>query len=78
MRLVSQLIKGISKVLQILLRCFKSKAVSTSFAPASLVFLVNIDLNLNGSVTLSPSKSSILLSFNAGSFLEYYHKLSVF
>ena len=49
-RLTSQLIKGISKVLQKLLKFFSGTIISTSFSlSAAGVFPVNFTLNLNDS-----------------------------
>ena len=67
MRLTSQLIKGISKVLQKLLKYFSGTAILTSFVfPTGEVLLVILILYLNDS-------DSARLSF--GSSLSYCHKL---
>ena len=52
-RLTSQLIKGISKVLQKLLKYFNGTIISTSFVPSSPVSPVIFALNLNESVVLT-------------------------
>ena len=50
MRLISQLINGISRVLQKLLKYFNGTAISTSFVlPAAGVFHVILILNLDDS-----------------------------
>ena len=67
MRLISQLINGISRVLQKLLKYFNGTAVLTSFVfPAAGVLPVILTLYLNVS-------DSVIGSF--GSFLWYCHKL---
>ena len=69
-RLVSQLIKVISVLLQKLLKYISGTATSfTLTVPTLLVLFVNLDLNLYDSkfVTSSP-----------GSSLQYYHKIPVF
>ena len=60
-RLISQLIKGISRVLQKLLSYFNGTAIFAFILPALLVLFKNFDLNLND------LESVISLSF--GSFL---------
>ena len=55
-RLTSQLIKGISKVLQKLLKYFNGTITSTSFVPSFPVWSVIFTLNLNESVVLSSAK----------------------
>ena len=65
-RLISQLIRDILRVLQELLTYFNGTAISTSTVHPSLVLFVNLDLNLNGF-------ESVMLSF--GSSLQYCHKL---
>ena len=55
-RLTSQLINGISRVLQKLLKYFNGTIISTSFAlPAAGVFplIFTLDLNHSGSVIVS-------------------------
>ena len=47
MRLISQLIKGISRALQKLLKYFNSTIILTSFMPQSTVSPVMFCLNLN-------------------------------
>ena len=47
MRLFSQLIKGILRVLQKLLKYFNGTIISTSFVPPSVVLRVIFCLNLN-------------------------------
>ena len=66
-RIISQLINGISRVLQKLLKYFKGTTISTFFVlPSSGVFPVTLILDLNDS-------DSIILSFGAS--LYYCHKL---
>ena len=60
MRLILQLIKGISRVLQKLLKYFNGTAISAFIIPFSLVLTKNLDLNLS-------ELESIMRSF--GSFL---------
>ena len=48
-RLISQLIKGISIFLQKLLKYFKSTATSAFTMPSLVVLSNNLDLNLNDS-----------------------------
>ena len=78
MRLVSQLIKGISRVLQKLLKYFSGIIISTfSMCLSSLVLPIIFDVKLNESVSLVPSKIKILpSSFTAGISLQYCLKLS--
>ena len=79
----SQLIKGISRVLQKLLRYFSGTIISTSTLPAILpsllsaaVWPVVFVLNLNESFSLAPLKLTILPSSStAGISLQYCHKL---
>ena len=73
----SQLIKGISRVLQKLLGYFNEIIISTSsILPSLLVWPVIFVLNLNESVVLVAVKSAILPAlFTAGISLQYYHKL---
>ena len=75
-KLNSQLIKGILRVLQKLLKYFNGTIISTlSILPLSLVLRAIFVLKLNESVTLSPLKSTILpLLFTAGISLQYSHK----
>ena len=49
MKLISQLISSISRVLQKLLKYFNGTAVSTFPTLASLILFVNFGLNLNDS-----------------------------
>ena len=59
MRLISQLINDISRVLQKLLKYFNGTAISTSFVlPAAGVFPVILILNLNDS-------DCVILSFGS-------------
>ena len=58
MRLISQLIKHISRVLQKLLKYFNSTAISALIIPCSLVLAKNLDLNLN-------ELESVMLSFGS-------------
>ena len=77
-RLPSQLIKGISKVLQKLLQYFNGTIISTSFVPPFPVSSVIFALNLNESVVLSSEKIVISsLAFRAGISLQYCYKLPV-
>ena len=57
MRLISQLINGISRVIQKLLKYFNDSIISTSFIPQAPVWAVIFCLNLHK--MLSPGKSSI-------------------
>ena len=67
-RLISQLIKGISSVLQKLLRYFNGTIISTSFVPPG--WPVICCLNLNEALLLSAGNSVILsLLSRAGSSL---------
>ena len=60
-RLTSQLIKGISKVLQKLVKYFNGTIILTLFiSPSSSVWVVIFTLKLNESVVLAPLKLSIL------------------
>ena len=45
--LISQLIKGILKVLKKLFKYFNDTAISTSIIPSLLVLFTNLDLNLS-------------------------------
>ena len=56
---ISQLIKGISRVLQKFLKYFSGTNISTPFISPSFVWPVILVLKLNESVGLAPSKSSI-------------------
>ena len=78
MRLTSQLIKGISKVLQKLLKYFSGTIISTFFVPSSPVIPVIFTLKLIESVGLPAVNSVIssLLSW-AGVSLQYCYKLPV-
>ena len=75
-RLFSQIIKSISRVLQIFLKYFNGTIISTPFDPSSPVWPVIFSLELNESVRL-PSLKSIIASlfFTAGISLQYYHYL---
>ena len=83
MTLISQLIKGISKVLQKLLKYFNGTIISTPTLPAILPLLllaavwpVTFALKLNESVALAPSKSTIApLLLIAGISLQYCRRL---
>ena len=68
MRLTSQLIKGISRVLQKLLKYFNRTIVSTSsISPSSSAWPVIFALELNESVALASLKLTILpLLFTTG------------
>ena len=70
---IPQLIKGISRVLQKLLKYFNGTIISTPFiSPSLFVWPVIFALKLNESVVLSPLKLTIvllLLSSTAGTSL---------
>ena len=69
MRLFSQLISGISRVLQKLLEYFNGTAISTPFVlPVAGVLPVTVTLDLND--------SEFIIAVSSGSFLWYCHKLS--
>ena len=76
MRLNSQLIKGISRILLKLLKYFNETIISKLFIPPSLlVWPVIFVLKLNESVASAPLNSIILpLLFTAGTSLQYCHK----
>ena len=76
----SQLIKGIPRVLQKLLKYFNGTIISTlSILPLSPVWPVIFVLKLNESVALAPLKAAILPTlFTVGISLQYYHKLPDF
>ena len=65
-RLISQLISGISRVFQKLLKQFNGIAVYMFKIPVLLVFFASIDLNLNDS-------EFVMLSLESS--LWYYHRL---
>ena len=67
-RLISQLIKGISIVLKNCFKYFNGIATSAFIIPRSLVLSENLDLNLN-------ELESVTRSF--GSSLQYFHKFPV-
>ena len=74
--LFSQLIKGISRVLQKMLKYFNGAIISTSFAPLLPVWPVIFSLKWNESLRLSKVKSTIsTLLFTAGISLQYCYKL---
>ena len=76
-QLISQLIKEISRVFQILLGCFNGTLISRPFVLLSSVWHVIFSLKLNESVTLASSKTIITsLLFTAGLSVQCYHKLS--
>ena len=78
-RLISQLIKGLSRVLQKLLNYFNGTIILTSFVRSSPVSPVIFSLKLNKSVVLVSLKSTISpLSFTAGISLQYCNKLPDF
>ena len=77
-RLISQLIKGISRVLQKSLRYFNATIISTFLVPLLPVLLVISSLILNELVVaLTALKSTMLplATFIAGSSLQYCHKV---
>ena len=70
MRLTTQLIKGISRVLQKLLKYFNGTTISISFLLSeSRVFPVILALDLND--------SEFVIAVTSGSSLLYYHRLLV-
>ena len=75
MRLISQLINSISRVLQKLLKYFNGTAVSLYFVlPSSGDFPVSFALNLNDAV-LPEKLTMLLLLSKVGSYLKYCYKL---
>ena len=75
MRLISQLIKGFSRVLQKLLRYFNGTYISTLFVPSLPVWHVIFSLALNKLVLLVASKLSVVPgSVKAYSPLYYFRK----
>ena len=61
MRLTSQLVNGISRVLQKLLKCFNGTIISRSFIlPPAGVFPVTFDLDLNDLESIKVSFGSSL------------------
>ena len=79
---VSQLIKGISRILQKLIKYFNGTIISTSTLPTILpsllllaVWPVIFVLTVNESVALAPLKSTIApLLFTARTSLQYCHR----
>ena len=71
-RLISQLIKDISRVLQILLKYFNGTAISTFIILALLILSNILDLNLNYSDSIIPAL------FNGGLFLQIDLNLQMF
>ena len=71
------MIKGISRLLQKLLKYFNGTIISTSFVPLlSSVWPVIFSLESNKSVQLSKAKSTVSpLLFTGGMSLQYCHKL---
>ena len=76
-RVISQLIKGISRVLQKLLRYFNGTVISTFFLPLLPFLPVNFSLRLNESVEALASVHSVIAPSlsTAATSLEYYHKI---
>ena len=76
-KLNSQLVNGIARILQKLLKYFNRTIISTFFITPSLsVWPVIFVLKLNESVALAPLKSAISpLLFTAGISLQHCHKL---
>ena len=79
---ILQLIKGISRVLQKLLRYFSGTIISTSTLPAILPLLllavvlrIIFDLKLSVSVSLTPLKLIFPSSSTAAISLQYCHRL---
>ena len=68
-RLISQLIKGISRFFQKLLEYFNDTCISTFTVLALLVLFMNLDLDLNDS-------ESVAVFF--GSSLQNWYKLLMF
>ena len=61
MKLTSQIINGISRVLQKLLRCFNSTIIAVSFAlPSARVFLAIFILNLSDSGHVNPQDTEVV------------------
>ena len=77
MRLISQSIKSISRVLQKLLKYFNGTIISTSFLPVTASVLpVIFCLNLNEELLSAASKLAIAPALvKAGSSLYYCHKV---
>ena len=67
--LISQLIKGISRVFQRLFKYYNGTAISTFTILASLIPFNNLGLNLNY------SDSATKALFNGGSSLQNWYKL---
>ena len=59
MRLISQLIKGISRVLQKLLKCLNDTIISTFFVPPAVVLLVTFCFYLNEALLSAAEKLAI-------------------
>ena len=81
MKLISQLIKSISRAVQKLIRYFNGNVIETLFIPAAPVLLAIFCLNLNETLLLLSSGKSIIASLasKASSSLKYYKKrLDVF
>ena len=78
MSLISQLIKGISRVLQKLLKYFDGTIISTSFVPPATVLPVIFCLNINKALMLFAAGKSLIvpLASKNGSFLKYCLKTS--
>ena len=77
MRLVSQLINGISRVAQKLFRHFNGTVISTFFVPLFLIW--SFSLCLTSNEALLPGKPSITpASVKGGSSLKYCYKLPDF
>ena len=76
----SQLIKGISRVLQKILKYFSGTIISTfSVSPSSLVLPIIFDLKLNESISLAPLKITILPSlFTTDISLQYCLSFQMF
>ena len=74
MRLVSQLINGISVVLQKLFKYFNGTIIWTAFVPSSPVEPATFCFNLDETV-LPRNLTGALALFKTGSYLWYCHKL---
>ena len=71
------MIRGISSVLQKLLKYFKETTISTFFVPWLPVWRIIFSLNLNKKLLLLSEGKSIIATtlFKTGSSLQYFHKL---
>ena len=74
-RLISELIKGISRVLLKLLKYFNGTAISAFITPSLLVAAKNLALNLNELESVMGFLDSSLLYCNFQFFLNNYHSI---